>query len=161
MPTFFRLTPGPGKRHRGITILEVLVASVILAIGLVGVGSLITCAVISHERAVGYSVASHRATAELERIREADYVGAVMGATLFPAPTYHLLSDTQAEFAVDDLTGGHGLITLDEDPQAQVTNPSTGLPYLNLKQAQVQVWWRGRGGKSNCLAAATLIANRP
>jgi len=149
------------SRRRGVTILEVLVATVILGIGLIGVGSMVTCAVISHDRAVGFTIASDRATAELERIREAGYNNALVDTALFPTSDYTIASATQVSFTVADLADGHGTITLGEDSQALQNNPATGTPYMNLKQAKVQIWWRQTGRHTTTLVATTLITNRP
>jgi prepilin-type N-terminal cleavage/methylation domain-containing protein len=152
------------RRHRrraGFTIIEVLATAVILGVGLVGVGSMVTYATISHQKSVNYTVASDRATQELERIREASYVGAVVGTALFPAGTYTIVNSTTASFTVPDLSHGTGLITLDEDSEAKVINPSTGLPYNNLKKAAVTITWSGGHFMGGSYRAVTLIANRP
>jgi Tfp pilus assembly protein PilE len=145
----------------GVTIIEVLIAAIVLGVGLVGVGSMVTYGVVSHRKAVGYTVAAARATEELERVREAGYMGAVVGTELFPANAYTILSSTQAQFSVSELSGGLGCVTISDDPEAQATNPETGSPYGNLKQIQVQVFWQGPGHFSGAYSASTLLANRP
>jgi Tfp pilus assembly protein PilV len=152
---------GGRRRRAGVTIIEVLAAAVILGVGLVGVGSMVTYATISHQKAVNYTIASDRASQELERIREATYTGAVVGTALFPSSDYHIVNGTQVTFAVSDLKNGTGTITLDEDAQAKVNNPSTGLPYSNLKVATVTITWSGGHFQGGSYTAATLIANRP
>jgi type II secretory pathway pseudopilin PulG len=145
----------------GITILEVLAAAVILGVGLVGVGSMVTYATVSHQKSVNYTVATDRASQEIERIREAGYVGAVVGTNLFPASEYTILNGTQVSFTVPELKQGAGVITLDEDPEAKVTNPSTGLPYANLRVVTVRITWSGGRFAGGSYTATTLIANRP
>jgi Tfp pilus assembly protein PilV len=151
---------GRGRRA-GVTIIEVLAAAVVLGVGLVGVGSMVTYATISHQKSVNYTVASDRASQELERIREATYTGALVNTALFPAPSYTILNGTQVSFAVSDLKNGAGTITLDDDVQAKVINPNTGLPYSNLKIATVTITWSGGHFQGGTYTAATLIANRP
>ena len=151
---------GRGRRA-GVTILEVLAAAVILGVGLVGVGSMVTYATVSHQKSVNYTVASDRASQEIERIREAGYVGAVVGTGLFPVSDYTILSGTQVSFAESALKDGLGLITLNEDTEATATNPSTGLPYANLRMATVQISWGGSRFTGGSYTATTLIANRP
>lgn len=149
------------RRRRGVTIIEVLVASAVLGIGLVGVGSLVTYGVISHRKSVNYTVASARAVKELERVREAGYGAAIVDTTLFPSPEYTILSGTQAQFSVADLEGGFGYVTIEDDAEALETNPDTGQPYSNLKKVTVQVFWSGSRNLSGSYTVSTLIANRP
>lgn len=161
----WRQMRGFGRASRiqsGMTIIEVLLATVILGIGLIGVGSMVTYGVISHQKSQNYTVASARATEELERIREATYTGAVIEATLFPSSAgYTIVNSTQVSFPISDLTGGVGLITLADDSEATATNPSTGLPYSNLKRATVAIGWSGSRYLRGAYTATTLIANRP
>ncbi len=159
------MKPGRGlpRRHTaGLTVIEVLIAAVILGIGLVGVGSMVTYGVISHHKSQNYTVAAARATEELERIREATYGGAVVGTDLFPsAAGYTIVNGTQVSFTVSDLTSGVGLITVADDSEALATNPSTGLPYSNLKRVTVAIGWGGSRYLRGTYTATTLIANRP
>lgn len=150
----------PGSRA-GLTLIEVLAASMILGIGLVGVGSLVTYGVVSHRKSVNYTVAAARTVREIERIREAGYLSAEIGPDLFPSPAYTILSSTQVGFPVAELKGGQGSITVIEDPEAQALDPDTGLPYLNLKQVSVHITWGGTSTLAGSYSAATLIANRP
>jgi Tfp pilus assembly protein PilV len=144
-----------------VTITEVLVTCVILGIGLVGVGSLVTYGVISHRKSVCYTIATARATQEIERVREAGYAGAVVSTQLFPSTNYTILSATQARFDVPELSNGFGYVTIEDDTEAQQTNPATGQPYSNLKRARVQIFWSGPRSLSGSYAIATLLANRP
>jgi len=141
--------------------MEVLATAIILAIGLVGVGSMVTYGVISHNKSVNYTIAAERATKELERLREAGYLGATMSAALFPADEYTIENATQASFEMPDLSSGTGVITIADDPAAQAINPGTGLPYSNLKRVSVQVSWGGSRYLHGSYEAVTLIANRP
>lgn len=142
-------------------MIEVLVASVILGIGLVGVGSMVTYGVISHRKAVNYTVAAARATQELERVREAGYLGAVVSTELFPEGLYTIVDSTQVQFSVPELDNAVGYVTIQQDAEAQQTNPETGEPYSNLKKIRVQVSWSGPGRGSGTYTATTLVANRP
>ena len=155
------LTRGNCSRVRGMTLIEVLVAVVILAIGLIGTSSMMTYAVISHDSAAAYTVAAERATQEIERIRDSGYHGATVGTNLFPTSNYNLLSTTQVEFTCFELKDGHGVITLDIDSEANQTDPGTGEPYSNLKRIDVQIWWNGKSGSTLSYNASTLVANRP
>ena len=152
--------PWMGKRA-GVTIIEVLATAVILGIGLVGVGSMVTYGMLSHHKSVNYTVAAARATQELERIREAGYLGATVSTALFPEGHYTIENGSQVSFEMPDLTSGSGVITISEDPEAQAINPSTGLPYANLKRVRVQIFWGGSKYLRGSYEAVTLIANRP
>jgi len=153
-----RLRP---KGEAGFTLIEVLITTVILGIGLVGVGSMVTYGVVSHRKSVNYTVAAARAIQEMERIRDAGFLGANVGTDLFPYPTYQILNASQVGFTPSGLKDGQGVITIAEDSQAQVTDPDTGLPYGNMKAVSVSISWGGARILSGSYTAATLIANRP
>lgn len=148
-------------RGAGVTIIEVLATAALLGIGLVGVGAMVTYGVIAHKKSVNYTIAAARASQELERIRQAGYVGAEVNESLFPSPTYTILDSNRAGFSLPELRDGTGTITIIEDPESLATNPDTGLPYLNLKQVQVNISWGGGRTLRGHYHAATLIANRP
>lgn len=152
-----------GRRwgRAGVTLIELLIASVVIGIGLAGVGSIVTYGVLSHRKAVEYTIAAARATKEIEQVRRAGYLGAVVDESLFPADTYTIISATQVSFAVDELNDGLGYVTVGDDTEAQATDPDTGEPYGNMKQILVQIFWDRPGGRRDCYSAATLIANRP
>ena len=154
---------GPQRRQRqaGVTIFEILAAAAILGIGLVGVGGMVTYGVISHRKSVNYTIASARATQEIERIRDAGYLGAEVDTSLFPSPTYTIVSADQATFTVADLANGQGSITITDDTEAQAVDPDTGFPYSNLKLLQVSISWGGARNLRGSYDVQTLIANRP
>ncbi len=157
--------PARARRLRpsaaGITLIEVVAATAIIGIGLVGVGSIVTYAVISHRKAVEHTIASARATQELERVREAGYLGAVVDESLFPADSYETISPSQVSFAADELDGGFGYVTITDDAEAQYINPGTGQPYGNMKHVVVHLFWDRPGDKTMSYSIATLISNRP
>jgi prepilin-type N-terminal cleavage/methylation domain-containing protein len=152
---------GVRARRAGMTLIEVLAATAILAIGLVGVSAMVTYSVIAHDKAACYTIASDRAIAEIERIRDAGYNGAAVNTTLFPTDDYAILNTTQASFTCSDLRSGRGLITVDLDAAAQAINPNTGQPWSNLKRIDAQIWWRGQHGAEQTLEISAMLANRP
>lgn len=156
-----RVAPHRLGRGAGVTIIEVLATAALLGIGLVGVGAMVTYGVIAHKKSVNYTIAAARASQELERIRQAGYVGAEIDESLFPSPGYTILDSTRVGFSLPDLREGAGTITIIEDPESLATNPDTGLPYANLKQVQVSISWGGGRTLRGSYQAATLIANRP
>lgn len=150
------------RGQAGVTLIEVLAATVILGIGLVGVGAMVTNGSIAHDKAATYTIAAARASEELERIREAGYLGAQVNDLLFPsAAGYAILDSSHVRFTVNDLKSGSGMITLVEDAEAQATNPSTGQPYSNLKKITVDITWSGGHSTQGSYQVVTLLANRP
>lgn len=145
----------------GFTLIEVLVAAMILSIGLVGVSSMIYFGVISHQKSAHYTIAGERAMQEMERIRDAGYLGAVVDASHFPSVNYHIVDAHTVRFNVADLPSGVGTISINEDSEAQAINPSTGQPYANMKRVTVTVAWGGARRVSGIYNLVTLISNRP
>ena len=152
--------PGGGSRNGGFTLIEVLVAAMILAIGMVGVSSMVSYGVLSHQKSARYTIAAERANQEIERIRDSGYLAAVVDALHFPSP-YQIVNSTTVSFDVAELPGGHGTIVIADDPHALSVNPSTGAPYSNLKQVSVFVTWSGSPRVAGSYGVATLITNRP
>jgi prepilin-type N-terminal cleavage/methylation domain-containing protein len=150
-----------GSRSGGFTLIEVLVAAMILAIGLVGVSSMVYYGVQSHRKSANYTIASQKAMQEMERLRDAGYLGAVVDIARFPYPTYQIVNASTVRFAIPELPGGQGTITLVEDPEALSINPNTGQPYLNMKRISVVVNWGGSHKLSGSYSLATLLSNRP
>ncbi len=148
-------------RRAGVTIIEVLATAVILGIGLVGVGSMVTYATISHKKSVNYTIAAARAAKELERVREAGYLGATISPALFPEDMYTLQGETVAWFDVDELDNGRGAVIIYQDPEADEINPDTGEPYSNLKRVYVWISWGGNRFLHGSYLGMTMIANRP
>lgn len=145
----------------GFTLIEVLVAAMILAIGLVGVASMTYYGVISHHKSANYTMAGQRAMQEMERIRDAGYLGAVVDYDHFPYPRYYILDTNTIYFTPSELPNGQGLITINEDSAAQQINPSTGEPYFNMKRVRVDVTWGGSRPLRGSYSLVSLISNRP
>jgi prepilin-type N-terminal cleavage/methylation domain-containing protein len=149
------------QRSGGFTLIEVLVAAMILGIGLVGVSSMVYYGVLSHQKSANYTIAGEKAMQEMERIRDAGYLGALVDLAHFPSPSYQIVNASTVHFSVPELTSGLGVITIAEDSQAQAINPATGQPYLNMKQVSVTVSWGGSQRLRGSYNLATLISNRP
>jgi len=159
--TLAGVRPTLGRSCAGFTLIEVLVAAVVLAIGLVGVSSMVYYGVLSHQKSAHYTIAGQKAMQEMERIRDTGYLGAIVDATHFPSPTYTIVDSGTVGFSVPELTNGQGTITIAEDTEAQAINPATGQPYQNMKRVTVTIGWGGSRRSSGAYNLATLIANRP
>jgi len=152
---------GRARACAGFTLIEVLVAAMLLSIGLVGVSSMVYYGVLSHQKSANYTIAAQKAMQEIERIRDGGYLGATVDPTRFPYPAYHTVDSSTVRFGVSELTGGQGTITIAEDSEAMATNPGTGQPYLNMKQVNVMIAWGGSSSLGGSYSLATLISNRP
>lgn len=152
---------GRARACTGFTLIEVLVAAMLLAIGLVGVSSMVYYGVLSHQKSANYTIAAQKAMQEIERIRDGGYLGATVEPTRFPSPTYQIVDSSTVRFGVAELSAGQGAITVAEDSEAMATNPNTGQPYLNMKQVNVSITWGGSSKSSGSYSLATLISNRP
>ena len=149
------------RSEAGFTIIEVLVAAIILGIGLVGVSSMVYFGVLSHQKSANYTIAGQKAMQEMERIRDSGYLGALVDATHFPTASYTIVDSSTVHFSVPELTGGQGAITIAEDNEAQQINPATGQPYQNMKRVTITVTWGGSHRLKGSYSLVTLIANRP
>jgi prepilin-type N-terminal cleavage/methylation domain-containing protein len=147
--------------RKGLTLPEMLMATLLLGIGLTGVGGMFTAGVISNQKAANITAAVHRASQEVERIRDAGFFGGTIDAVNFPSPEYDIISGTRVGFPVDNLNDGYGYIDLDLDSEAKLIDPSTGLTINNLKTLQVSISWGGGRTVRGSYSITTLIANRP
>lgn len=147
--------------RKGLSLPEMLMATLLLGIGLTGVGGMFTAGVISNQKAANITAAVHRASQEAERIRDAGFFGATIDTTNFPSPRYTIISSTRVGFPVSNLNGGYGYIDLDLDPDAKIIDPDTGLMVSNLKKLQVSISWSGGKPVRGSYSLTTFIANRP
>jgi len=144
---------GRPSSRAGVTLPEMLVVVVILAIAFVGVSGMFVGGYVSARKASNYTIAANRAVQEIERLRDAGFLGAVVDYQHFPSPKYHIASSTQVVFSVPDLKNGQGTITVALDPEAQSLD--------NLKRVNVTIVWGGGKQLSGRYSITTLVANRP
>lgn len=141
--------------------MELLMAALLLGIGLTGAAGMFTAGLISNRKAAYITAAAHRSAQEIERLRNAGFLGAVVDYTQFPYPDYHIVSPTQVGFTVSELPQGTGNIYVDLDTEAQAINPDTGLQFDNLKQVRVVITWGGARSVRGSYSITTFLANRP
>ncbi len=149
------------RNKKGLTLLELLMTTLLLGIGLTGVGGMFTAGVVSSRKAAYITTAAHRANKEIERIRDGGFLGAQVDYIHFPYPDYYGASGNRAYFNVSELPGGTGQVEVDMDPEAQVVNPDTGLYVDNLKKVRVLISWGGARNLRGSYSVSTLLANRP
>ena len=135
--------------------------AVLLAIGLTGVAGMFTAGLISNHKSANMTLAADRTEQEVERLRNAGYLGAVVDLAHFPASRYTIVSATQVSFTVAELKDGAGNIYLTADPEAAVIDPATGAPIGNLAHARVVITWGGARSVRGSYSVSTLLANRP
>jgi len=151
-----KLSWSSGSQRHGchaVTIPELLVMVVILAIGFVGVAGMFVAGYTSAKKASNYTIAANRVTQEIERMRDAGFLGAVIDSYHFPSPRYQIVSSTRATFAVPELKNGQGSVTIGLDSEAQILD--------NLKRVNVTITWGGGKQMSGTYSITTLVANRP
>ena len=107
-------------KKRGFSLLELLLATVLLSMGLVGLVNAFSMALIESSQAKYFSVAKNLAEEKLEEIRNLSYGGIIDEAK---APVIGF-SDYQR--------------------QVRSTQPQPG-----LKQIQIDVFWQARGGETS------------
>jgi prepilin-type N-terminal cleavage/methylation domain-containing protein len=123
--------------RRGITLIELMVTVVLLAIGLVGVSSMFIVGYRTQLHAHFTSVASDMADKKMERMKSAGFNG--IDVTNFP-PT----------FTVAELPAGQGTIALAPYPDSTSTNQCL---------VTVTVTWGGGNGIAGRTVLATVISN--
>jgi prepilin-type N-terminal cleavage/methylation domain-containing protein len=131
------------SRCRGLTLIECLVSTVLLSIGLVGVIGTLTAALITNQDAGDRQLAAAIVQATIEEMRSLGF-GSVTYAN-FPAnATFVQVLD------LADLHGGTRTI--------EITDSYQGNP--RLKHVRVTVSWRGRNGQNSNVSVETIITNR-
>jgi Tfp pilus assembly protein PilV len=120
-----------------LTLIELMVTVVLLAIGLVGVASMFLHGYRTQVNAHFASVAADEAAKKLERMKAAGFNG--ISSTLF-APT----------FTVAELPAGAGTIEFSPYPEVDSTNQY---------RVRVTITWGGGPGISGRVALNSVISN--
>ncbi len=133
--------PGPTRpilgTRRGLSLIELMVAVTIMAIGLVGVASMFIVGYRTQVHAHFASVATDIAGKKIEEMKSAGYNS--ITAINFPST-----------FTVTDIPTGQGTIAWQPYPDASSTNQ-----YL----VQVVVTWAGGQGIEGRVRLSTVISN--
>jgi prepilin-type N-terminal cleavage/methylation domain-containing protein len=147
-------------RRRGFSLIEILVTTVVLAIGVVAASGLAITGISSARKAKNLQIATHCAQQQVERIVNAGFNAARVDAAYFPSP-YTILQQNadgtgRIGFPVPELPRATGAIEL-----AAYAGPTGTYPTNYLKSIQVTVAWHGSRHVSGTVTATGLIALHP
>ena len=153
---------------RGFTLLEVLIAIVVVAFGLLGLAGLQVFA-LKNNQSASLRVAATNLTNDIvdrmkanylgvingnyDRPNKADYTTAVPGCLQsagcnFTALAQNDLQEWQARVAAA-LPGGVGIVCLDSDPNDNSTPNATGCDGVGAAAYVVKIWWYDDRSKAN------------
>lgn len=107
------------RAYRGMTLVELLVSCVILAIGLVALSQLFVTAMWSYQKARYTTIATERVQHELEKAQSLRFNVLRDNANLISDTRYssldgyrELAGHNGVEFDMESIPGGHGVITI-------------------------------------------------
>ena len=120
-------------KDRGFSFLEILLATVLLSIGLVGLVNAFSIGLSESSQAKQYTVAKNLAEEKLEEIRNTSYANVVIESPAVPVSGF---LDYRREVLVSEI------------PQ-----PGSG-----LKELQINVFWQAKGGEVS-ISLASYVSN--
>ena len=148
------------SKTRGFSLVELLVATVILGLGLTSVSMLFVAGIVSGQKAERLSTAVNAVQQQMERLRSAGFSGCVVDPEIFTSDEGYSIIQANGDgsgvigFPATDLSNGQGTITID------FYNSASGY-YPNLKQVTVALAWVGGGVTAGSVSMTGLIANQP
>jgi len=148
------------SKSRGFSLVELLVATIILALGLTSVSMLFVAGIVSGQKAERLSTAVNAVQQQMERLRSAGFSGCVVDPEIFTsAEGYSIVQDNGdgtgvIGFSTSDLSNAQGTVSI------ALYNSASGY-YPNLKQVTVALAWVGGGVTAGSVSMTSLIANRP
>jgi len=148
------------SKTRGFSLVELLVATIILGLGLTSVSMLFVAGIISSQKAERLSTAVNAVQQQMERLRSAGFSGCVVDPEIYTSDEgYSIVQDNGdgtgvIGFSTSDLSNAQGTVTID------LYNSASGY-YPNLKQVTVALAWVGGGVTAGSVSMTSLIANRP
>lgn len=148
------------SKTRGFSLVELLVATVILGLGLTSVSLLFVAGIVSGQKAERLSTAVNAVQQQMERLRSSGFSGCVTDPEIFtPAEGYSIIQANGdgtgvIGFPVTDLPRSQGTISI------AFYDSGSGY-YPNLKQVTVALNWVGGGVTAGSISMTSLIANRP
>jgi prepilin-type N-terminal cleavage/methylation domain-containing protein len=125
------------RRSRGLTLIECLAATAVLAFGLLGVAGCLTAALLANQQASERELAVAIAQDTIEDMRSRGFGGVTAEAFPAASPVPELHSGSRAIAITDGYDGN-----------------------WRLKHVQVTVSWRVPGGSVRRVAVETVIGNR-
>ncbi len=148
------------RRERGLTLIELLIVTFILSVGLTGVASLFVAGLVSSRHGQRMSAATHEALRQIEHMRSAHFAGCTVSTDVFPPEEGYTIVRQNANltgqvgFQIPDLPNGVGRIDI------ALYDPGTGT-MANLKDVKVTITWQGGDPTGGVTVLHTLIANAP
>lgn len=136
-------------RHKqGFSLIEVLVAIAVLAVGLVAIVSIFPFAIKMNKGAEQQSLASSYARTKLEQILSSSYDEVNTGTIEQRAKV--TLNPSDSAYALERQT----TVTLVD------ANLNTSVTDIGLKKVQVTVYWPNRQGGDNTFVISSLLSNK-
>jgi type IV pilus assembly protein PilV len=136
------MPPYPRDTQHGFTLLETLVALVVLSIGMLGMSRLTVSTVSVHTANARLAQASALLQDSMERIKQAGYASANPGTV---TNNYGALSSYST----------YGGTTFDYSIYKRVTSVAAPSPATNMKTVTVTVFWQQ---DQQALSASTILA---
>ena len=144
------------RRRRGLSLVELMVAVLILSLALISLSQLYLAGMWTTQKARYMSIATKRAQSELERVQDLGLLTLRNGPNedSYPSAEYTYHADGMGvDFAAPPLPGGTGTVTWDYWPANTAGNEY-------LLKVNVTVSWEGASRSRTHVSLNTLLTNR-